>query len=543
MSKVSEYLNEHLLGEVVASKRVRQRFSRDGSVLTMVPELVALPRSTNDIRKLARFSWQLAEKGHIMGLTMRGGGTDTTGGAIGKGVVVETRAHLNNILHLSLKEKFVHVQPGTTIDTVSQVLQWNGLALSGIPATSTYSTVGGALAKNSAGAAGTEGLAQSVRRLEVVLANGDILEVGPVSKRELNQKKGLQTFEGDIYRKLDALIEDNQEVIDKVLVGDDENRTGYQGISRVKQKDGSFDLTPLFIGNQGTLGIISEIVLNTTFYALNQAALVVVLDTPELARDTADFLRSFEPAELTTLDGKLYEDAQALGKLYAFFDEETDGSGIGAVVYARFNEFGERGISHKMKKVVKELTKRGLSPLTSDDRAIEELDAMRDVLGVVINPASDAASLPPLIDGALIPFERQEEFAALVKELSAKHHVSLPLVINGLSGAVIARPTLHLDQVGDKQKIFRLMNDYAELVDKCGGTFNGTAGEGRLQANAAWSLLDEQVAELYKQVKQIFDPYGILNPGVKQTAELRELVGALRSSFDTADVAEYGPTR
>ena len=103
MNNIALYLNEHLLGEVTSAESVRKQFSRDGSILSVTPELVAHPRVTNDIRKVARFSWQLAEKGHVLPNTARGGGSDKTGAAIGKGIIVNTLAHLNGIIFISLK--------------------------------------------------------------------------------------------------------------------------------------------------------------------------------------------------------------------------------------------------------------------------------------------------------------------------------------------------------------------------------------------------------------------------------------------------------
>lgn len=103
MNKIAQYLNEHLVGEVSSLRSVRRRFSQDGSVLTVTPEIVHFPKVTNDIRKVARFAWQLAEKGHVMGITVRGAGADTTGAAIGKGVIVNTSAHLNTILYVGKK--------------------------------------------------------------------------------------------------------------------------------------------------------------------------------------------------------------------------------------------------------------------------------------------------------------------------------------------------------------------------------------------------------------------------------------------------------
>src|ERR1700744_4080123 len=129
MNKIAQYLNEHVVGEVSSLRAVRRRFSQDASLLTITPEIVVFPRVTNDIRKVARFAWQLAEKGHVMGMTVRGAGTDATGGAIGKGIVINTSAHLTNILYIGPKERLAHVQPGVSVSTLNDVLHWHGLAL------------------------------------------------------------------------------------------------------------------------------------------------------------------------------------------------------------------------------------------------------------------------------------------------------------------------------------------------------------------------------------------------------------------------------
>src|ERR1035437_2324537 len=121
MNKVAQYLNEHITGEITANRSILDRYSRDGSVLTISPELVMFPRVTNDIRKAARFSWQLAEKG--------------------------------NIIHIALKDKehVVHVQPGLKLKNLNDTLNWQGLCIPGSPRDDDYSTVGGAVANNSRG--------------------------------------------------------------------------------------------------------------------------------------------------------------------------------------------------------------------------------------------------------------------------------------------------------------------------------------------------------------------------------------------------------
>lgn len=545
MSKIAQYLNEHILGEVTSAKAIRQRFAQDASILTITPELVMFPRVTNDIRKAARFSWQLAEKGHVLPITVRGGGTDQTGAAIGKGLVITTMAHLNNVIFLGLKgkDRFVHVQPGVTFKTLNDTLNWHGLQVPSYPETAAYSTIGGAVANNSGGQlSGRVGVTGDyVTRLEVVLANGDLIETTRLNKRDFSRKKGLQTFEGEIYRKIDGLIEDNQELIKDKLSGNERDNAGYVRLSQVKKRDGSFDLTPLFVGSQGTLGIISEIVLKTEYVSKDQTILVAGVENSEIAHDAADALKSLEPAMLETFDGAVFDIAKARGKKYPFFNVTESESTVGAVVYLQFNDFSDKARARKLKKAVKVLGKYNAAVVTSADHSIEELTAIREVMSSTFISETESESFPPLIDGSHIPSNRYADFTVAVAELADKHHILLPLRTRVLDGVVFTRTALQLDKLGDKQKMFKLINDYSQVVEKHGGTFVAESGEGRVKANAAFALLDDDVKQLYQQVRVIFDPFGTLNPGVKQPSDIKDLVEALRLSYDLADFAQYSP--
>jgi len=373
------------------------------------------------------------------------------------------------------------------------------------------------------------------------LANGDLIETTRLNKRDFSTKKGLQTFEGEIYRKLDGLIEDNQKLINDKLAGNERDNTGYGRLSQVKHRDGSFDLTPLFVGSQGTLGIISEIVLKTEYISKDQTIIVAVVDNDEVAHDAADTLRSLEPVMLETFDGELFNIAKARGKKYPFFNITESDATVGAIIYLQFSDFGDRARAHKLKKALKILAKYNASVVTSADHAIDELSAIREVMSSTFVLESEANSFPPLIDGAHIPSDRYADFIAAVAELAKKHHVKLPLRTRVLDSVVFARAALQLDKLADKQKMLKLINDYSQLVDKHNGIFVAESGEGRVKANAAYALLEDDVKQLYEQIRLSFDPFGTLNPGVKQPTELKTLVEALRSTYDLADFAEYSP--
>ncbi|MEI6228702.1 MAG: FAD-binding oxidoreductase [Candidatus Saccharibacteria bacterium] len=534
MSKITQYLNEHILGEVTSNKSVLEQFSRDGSILNIKPELVVSPRTTNDIRKVARFTWQLAEKGHIMPITARGSGSDRTGGAIGKGIIINTLAHLNNIIFVSLKNKnqFIHVQPGIVIGMLNEVLKSHGMNIPGdLPS---YSTVGGVVANNQSG------VGDYVTRMEVVLANGDLIETSRISRHELDKKKGLQTFEGEIYRKIDGIIEDNEKLIADQASNNKTSNTGYSSISRVKARDGSFDLSPLIIGSQGTLGFISEIVLKTEFYGADESIAVITFENASAAHTAADTITLLKPNQLDIIDGRIFSKAESVGKHYVFTDDMKT---VGAVIYVSFNDFNDGARRHKMKQIVKKLSK--IDPtaniFNSNEYPAEELYTIREVSSVILQPETADESLPPLIDGASIPAERRTEFLTALDELATKHHTTLPTQIDWLTGIINTRDTLKLHVISDKQKVFKLIGDYAELVARFGGSLTGNAGEGRTKATAIYAQLDDELLGVYKQIREAFDPFGTMNPGVKQIADLKTLVSQMNPDYSLADFAKYSP--
>lgn len=532
MNKIATYLGQHLSGEVSSAQSLRKAYSTDGSILSIAPEIVAFPRVTNDIRKIARFTWQLAEKGHTVGVTVRGFGGDATGAAIGKGIVVDTSKQLNGIIEIAAKDKLVHVQPGASLALLDDTLKWQGLTLPGASHRSVRNiSVGGAIANDSLGIDGS--VSDAVKKLEVVLANGDILETGKLSRREVNKKLGQQTFEGEIYRKLEGLLEDNEELIKQIAADTTRDNTGYKRIAEVRAKDGTFDLTPLFIGSQGTLGIISEAVLKTEFYSIDETHVVIMAQSVQAARDVSERLIELQPSELRVIDGALLRRAAKNGATFAVIGsvEQT-----GAIIYLRFNDFSVRAQDHKLKKMRKLLKKINMVAIDSTERDSSDFHAITGLIQTLQLGSSDDRIPVPLINGVSVPANRSEEFENAVAELASKQHIELPLELDVLAGVYNAYPILSLDSVSDKQKIFKLLTDYATLVDKCGGAFTADGAEGRLKANAAWAVLDDAHARLYEEVRQIFDPFGTLNPGVKQKTEMRSLVAALRSSYDSASV-------
>ncbi len=539
MSKVADYLRGHITGEVTTRSDVREALESDLGVLKLKPEIVVYPRTTNDVRKVARFSWQLAEKGHVLPITVRGAGTNTTGAALGKGASVVTTAHMNRIFEFDAKQHLVRLQPGATVTSLAQALSLHGAGVLPLAGSYGYGTVGGAIGDGLSGLlAGKYGrLDNAISKLEVVLANGDVIQTGRISKRELGKKKGLEGLEGDIYRGVERIIEDYSDIFDKLRVDDN---TGYNAIADVRQKDGSIDLTPLFVGSQGTLGIITEMILKTELRSTHYATAAVTYKTYEDARDALDALCELKPAFIEYFDARLFDEALKQGKQYDFYKEATKDGLVAVVVLVGFDDFNDRARSKALKKAARVAEKTNGSITTkSGDAATDMLSAL-DVTYYASLPDRAEAGSPSVFGDFQVPAEHFEAFTKDLADLEQTFHMPLPLSGHVYTGVYAVHPSLHLSAITDKQKVFKLLGDLSKLVISHGGTMASGSGEGRLKAHFIYPLLDARLVEMYGEIRAVFDPRGTLNAGVKQDTDIRKLAEMLRNSHDAGQLARFG---
>ena len=122
----------------------------------------------------------------------------------------------------------------------------------------------------------------------------------------------------------------------------------------------------------------------------------------------------------------------------------------------------------------------------------------------------------PLINDSAVPPERLSDLINGIYGLFRQVDIK-PVAFWGHAGDGILKmqPHLNLSQVGDRQKAFRLLDEYNKLVISLGGTISAASGDGRLKAPYLESVYGPEAYALLSKVKQIFDPYSTLNPGVK----------------------------
>jgi FAD/FMN-containing dehydrogenase len=543
MNKVAHYLQEHLTGEVMTGTDARKYFSTDTSVFSLTPAMVVYPRNENDVRKTARFTWQLAERGRIIPMTARGSGTDQGGAALGEGVLLVFPAHMNRILELDGKTGMVTIEPGINYGKLQQTLHTHNRFLPPYPASFEYSTVGGAIANNAAGEKSVKygNTREYVKNLRVVLANGEVIETKRLSKREVNKKLGLATFEGEIYRNLDVLFEENQDLINSIKFDVTKNAAGY-ALGEVRKKDGSLDLTPLFVGSQGTLGIVTEATLETEVNSPTTTLIAALFDDLQVAEQVVLELRKLPemPSAIEVVDEQLlnfvqhYNPNQLKGILEPPFHK--------LVMLIEFDNQPDRVQKRLSKKAVKILNKYQIAyRLETDPAKKEELWKIRHSASAVISHTDGNMKAVPIIEDGIVPVERFRDYIEGIYELFQKYNLRASFWGHAGNANLHMQPFLDLGQVGDRQKVFRLLDDYYKMVIGMGGSTSGEHGDGRLRAPYLQGLDGPGVYALFERVKQIFDPYGTLNPGVKIGVTLEAIKPLLRQEYSIDHLYDHMP--
>jgi len=543
MNKVAHYLQEHVVGEVMTSSDARKYFSTDNSIFTLTPSVILYPKNENDVRKTARFTWQLAERERYIPITARGSGTDLTGAAIGRGIIMAFPAHMNHVQYFEPKDGLITVEPGINFGKLQQLLATYGRYLPPAPASLEYSTVGGAVANNASSMRSLKygDMRSYVSSLRVILANGEVVEVGRLSKKELNRKLGLTTFEGEIYRSIDILLEENKELIGKSIINVTKNNAGYD-LADIKQLDGSFDLTPLFVGSQGTLGLISEITLNTEPILDEPTLIAAYLDSIEDVQTAVLELRKLGdmPSAIELVDDNLLTYVSSINPNY-----------LKEVIAAPFPKFVllievVNDKEHKQKKTVKAINKF-LSKLAKEVIIEEDPEKqkliwkLRDSSALLSAHNQGQLNPIPLIDDGIVPVDKLSELMKSIYAQFSKEHLQVALWGHAGDANLHLQPYLNLGQVGDRQKAFRMLDEYNRQLRDLGGSTTAQYNEGRLRGPYLDKLYSDDVYNLYKKVKQIFDPYGILNPGVKINVSLDEVKPLVRSTYQLSHIYDHLP--
>ncbi len=510
MGKIARYLNQLIVGNAFDSLEMLEKYATDQSVLFVKPKLVAVPESTEDIQKLVRFCGQLAAKDIKVPITLRGSGSDSTGADLGSGMVILTEK-LNNLLEADKRERLVRVQAGITLRELNTALSVNGLT---IPIAGHESeTIGGLISNcpldDYAGLHG--GIGNFVERIEVVLADGSILQTMRMSGRAAKKKAAEKNTVGKLYSKI-IKLDDKQAATIRELDKSPCGRAGYPTIAKALQK-GSVNLMPLFFGAQGTLGIITEVILRAVPIERSTRRVLATFDEFEMAQKFLEMVNQMKPQRLNVYDVRAIKITEETGKKLGKIISKLE---TGFVVYAEISR--RAGATLRKIESVRNVLPKTTRLLVESSKNKPELDEFDNVLA---NFAGQLQSddRPPLMTDFTVPAENLGKFIEDLKVLETSIDAELALYGSYATGCYSLRPKFNVADKDFNKKSVAFIRAGSYIIRRQGGRLAGGTPEGRIKALATNDEMTPDEMLLYAEIKNAFDKYGILNPDIKLGAD------------------------
>lgn len=533
-------LRKRIEGEVTQNQDALDYFSTDGSVFTIRPSAVVYPKTATDVQNTVAYAQESAKtKSKAFNVIARGKGTDQAGAALGDGAMVVFPAHMNKII--ALTKDSVTVQPGMIFGTLQKILHTHGRFLPPYPSSIDYATMGGAVANNTCGEKTYKygSTANWVKRLNVVLDDGSIIETRRISRRELNRKKGLMTREGDVYRGIDGLIKDNSRLLKEMLPRTSKNSAGYR-LGAVKGKDGSFDLSQLFVGSQGTLGIVSEITFKTAAYEPRTNLVVGYFDSLDKASEAVLRLQRLQPSAMEVVDYYLLD---FLRKNQPETIEGLVPDELPKIVilceFDNGSHFRQNLLGRQAERIMKKLATSINS--TTNPKQQQRLWKIRRSAAAVIWMNNGPKKALPIIEDGCVPVERMSEFLDGVYKILKKHKLEIAVWGHAGDANFHMQPFMDLSRTKDRKKVFQVMDEFYTMVIQLGGTTAGEHNDGLLRAPYLKKLYGDEMYDLFKQVKQICDPNNVFNPRVKLDVTKKDLEGLLRREYSMKHLYDHMP--
>lgn len=520
MSKLANYINRHVIGNVFERAEVCAAYAADRSLVNITPRLVATPDNAQDIRKLVYFANQLALKEYSLPLTVRGTGLDKTGAAVGEGVIISLE-NLNAIEEIDTRGRLVRVQPGLTIGTLNSALSLQGLWL---PIDcDPEATIGGLIANCPADDALRRygGIYPYVERVEMVASSGDVLQLAPYNARVISEKSAKADFEGTLYRRMQRLLDAHADtIVDRAMRPFD--NAGYANITKVQQPRG-LSLLPLLFASQGTLGIVTDIILAVEPIPPEPRQLLIAFQDLNLASRFLNFACELEPYTLKVYDPRIIRAAARQGKQMSIVNVELT-RGLFVLVSFDYRP-------HKTNQKVRQC----LDILPPGTAVVEETPensaAFREFNTAILGYLNEAVpgERAPVLDDVRVPSFRFTDYLNGLKTLEATLGVSLPVFGSFATSNYSVRPEIDCTTFEGQKKIIEFIKLYSQLIEDCEGSLTGGTPEGRIKALTGAQAIPLAEQEVYREIKRIFDPNNIFNPGVKLDVDLINTVRQLRA--------------
>lgn len=508
-------------GEIETETALRVAMSTDNSVYQILPDLIVAPQDAEDMATLAA-TLDLPEY-RALGVTARGGGTGTNGQSLNRGVIVDTRRHMNRVLAVDEVAGWADVEPGVVLDALNDALRPSGWFFAPETSTSTRCTIGGMVSTDASGKGSRVYGKTSDNILGLELARPEGLlssltapppwALGMLAAAQQAARGGREAFIAHTP-KLNRRF------------------TGYD-LERACADQDRFEWWRLLLGAEGTLGLISRIRVKLRRIEPEKRLLVVGFDQFRQALAAAGALMAVSPTAIEVMD----ERVQALAGEAGILDRlppslrAVKGQRL-AYVFIEFNGADSATLEARLQECRELLTNLvgvRAEHVAQGYKEIKALWAIRSAGVALLGKVQGSARPIAFVEDCVVPPERLPEFLDEFLAVLERHGLDFGIYGHADVGCLHVRPALNIDKTKDRQVLQTVSDDVFALTRKYGGVFWGEHGKGVRGAYLREWIGEEAYAAL-QQVKAAFDPQGRFNPG-KLVTQGQGAYGILTTPF------------
>lgn len=524
--RIQDDLRGLVRGDVNCDDLSLQLYATDASVYEVRPLGVVRPRNAADVVACVQYA---AEK--RIPLQPRGAGTGLAGESLGRGLVIDFSRYMRRIV--SVEEDRVRVQPGIVHAVLNEHLAAKGRLFGPDPAMSLVTTIGSVVAIDASGSHWLQfgSARRHVQSLQVVLADGTICELGHEPIPEVNGTPALSRKD-DLILRLHKLLSLHAQLIAERRPKMELNRSGYQ-LSDVLDPVG-LHFGRLLAGSEGTLALITEVTLATVAPPRYRGIGVLFFESLERAAQAVQEILPFGPSACDLLDRRHLSLARENYPEYALLvPAETE-----ALLLVEQSGDDAAAVRNRLTQMVDRVRRKkhlAFDARQAFDRGEIELycQLARRVVSTLHRMKGSTRPLP-FVEDLAVPPTALLDFLVRMQNTLKRHQVTASLFGHVGHGQLHVRPFLDLTNAEDVRKMEDLAADLYREVFEVGGTISGEHGDGLSRT----PFIRQQFGELYnvfREVKSIFDPLGILNPGKIVGDEGRSLTRDLRPQSALAE--------
>ncbi len=511
-------LSLRIKGEVHHSALYRLLYSTDASVYREVPLAVVYPANAHDIGEVIALAKTMKTS-----VIPRTAGTSLAGQVVGNGIVVDVSKHMNNIVELNQKERWVRVEPGVILDELNQYLEPFGLFFGPETSTSNRCMIGGMVGNNACGARSLiyGSTRDHLLEVEAILADGSRVVFGELAGEKVVAKTITGTLEGKIYKHIfetlgKAKVREN--IIKEFPHPEIKRRnTGYAIDIISKQQpfepDGpAFNLAKLIAGSEGTLAFITSIKLNLVdLPPATKGLLCAHFGSVNESLKANLIALKHNPASIELIDEIIVSCTKQNieQRKNRFFVEGEPG----AILIIEFFDENQDLIKLRAGRLIDELRKAGLGyhfPLVFGSD-ISKVWALRKAgLGLLSSVEGEAKPVAVIEDTAVRP-KHLPEYIDDFKKLLDRHGLNCVFYAHAATGELHLRPVLNLKLQKDVELFRTILHQTALLVKKYKGSLSGEHGDGRLRGEFILQMIGPENYKIIKEIKDVWDPERVFN--------------------------------